>query len=313
MAVTKLYRFFRDNPLRSPSWRADYVRRVVDAGKRCGIAEDQFVRAYKTFILKMRRAANVEDQLDIFPKYADLYYAHLYQHNPDPEWRWLLQACLISGQSNSEIAEYMAMSPGTVEWYEAIFFNVRERLRSRGYIVKCILSKINDRVNDPAWSFTAENKRLCYLIFAYYGGPLMLDVITSGFAPAPPPEKLEDTDAWLDLTVQRLIRSNALQAAQTLQINRYNVVSLLELHTKVMEITKSEAPLGDIEQHLQQILSSVPFQMMHKAKENLKGEVINYIDTAVEPRADETVALSVGETPKQLQDLRKMNMEGLKR
>jgi hypothetical protein len=77
---------------------------------------------------------------DMYVINPELYLAHDLAFSADSErHRYELEARLLARQSNEEIAHELSGLAGMVEWYEQLFFNVRDRIDNRGYIVNKVI------------------------------------------------------------------------------------------------------------------------------------------------------------------------------
>ena len=83
--------------------------------------------------------------------------------------RWEVEARLLAGQTNAEIADRLGLGGDTVEAYEAIFFAVRDRLAASDWVAACLLG-----VN-LFEGFDAADSELVMKILGYHGGPFVLD------------------------------------------------------------------------------------------------------------------------------------------
>jgi hypothetical protein len=88
-----------------------------------------------------------------------------------------IEARILAGQSDAEIAAVYGMSAAAIEWHEAAFFNVRDRLLSATWVV--------DRVIGVA--FPAGDDGPVLKKFGYFGGPKNLEVVLAVMRSRPLP------------------------------------------------------------------------------------------------------------------------------
>jgi hypothetical protein len=86
-----------------------------------------------------------------------------------------LQARLLTGEPLVETATHVDLPLATVEAYENLFFSVRDRLRARDFIVRRALGWVPG--SDPSEEAITR-------AFAYFGGPVVLDLILEVFGQA---------------------------------------------------------------------------------------------------------------------------------
>lgn len=302
------------NPFREPSWRFQRVLDLVERDQpgRCTQRDDTYVKQYRRFAGKFRSARSEEARMALFPEYPGLFLAHLFHHQPDKEWRWLLQARILTGENDEKISQRMATLPSAVDWYEKVFFNIRDRLEATDYITKQIIGKTEDRAPlARKGQLTDFQEQISYKLFGYFGGPLILDIMFSGFTKMPMPERQDQTDAWLDATVQTLVRRKATHAARHLEIHEFNIMQLLELQLRIVEASEEAGGSAtDFERNVAEVLNNVPWELAEVRAKARAAAVDNkdYIPTAVEPRVEELMQLAIGQVPRKLLRDRKLQI-----
>src|SRR5690606_3167185 len=70
--------------------------------------------------------------------------------------RWYIESLVLAGDSAENIAEYLGQDIKTVTTYEKLFFDVRSKINSKGYIMSQIITKavergLFDREHDFLW------------------------------------------------------------------------------------------------------------------------------------------------------------------
>jgi hypothetical protein len=100
--------FFRDNPFRRPSWRAEYVIQLITHRPRSlrpRRYDDRYVREYYRYMQNSLAAGDVEaDRLRLHPAMRNVDQAHRLRFDADEERREILQARLLTNESCAEIA-----------------------------------------------------------------------------------------------------------------------------------------------------------------------------------------------------------------
>ena len=90
-----------------------------------------------------------------------------------------VEARLLAGQTDAEIAARCGLSPGAVGWFEAAVFHVRDRLAARDWVVGRVIGT----------SFPPGDPGPVLRYFGYHGGPGLLDVALAVLSGRPlPPE-----------------------------------------------------------------------------------------------------------------------------
>lgn len=297
------------NPFREPSWRFQRVLDLVERERpgRCTQRDDDYIKEYRRFVGKLRRNQDPEDQMSIFPKFPGLFLAHLWYHHPDKENNWMLQSWILTGESNEYIGQQMCLIPSAVEWYERIFFNVRDRLLAPYYIVKRVIGRLDDRGSLPRDGKMSEfQSQMSYKLFGYFGGPFMLQAIFAGYVKTTQPNDPDALDDWIDDTFRRGLRTKSVTAIRHLEVDKWNVMQLFELHARLIEATNAESGAStNYERNVKAVLENLPFEL---AEARRKRTGSPFAISAVEPRVDEMIMLSKGKTPSKLERDKKLRI-----
>ncbi|MCY2987813.1 MAG: hypothetical protein NTY19_08120 [Planctomycetota bacterium] len=168
-------KLWRVDPFLPLAWRAEDARCLV-AGERprwsCkkepGVAEyTGYLRSLDATKAKRRRSGDQE-------RWAAIAAAHEFAQRNDP-LRWEVEARLLAGQSDDEIGRRCGLPTDVVQQFERLFFNVRESLDARNYIlVHAIgfghLVGLGDQELNRLWRK-----------YAYAGGVVVLDALVEAF------------------------------------------------------------------------------------------------------------------------------------
>jgi hypothetical protein len=173
----------RNSPFRPVHWRYDRIMDLLNANKgkqNCPIkgVDDAITITAFSFIRKWEHICRVvphEDQLDALAEiYADcpaLYHAYeVYQRPVDDYARNALEARILARQSDERIASCLRLAmPESIDWYEKLFFNVRDSLDSVDYISKQVIGPL---VGTGTQNVTMQ---LSAKFFGYFCGEAMLE------------------------------------------------------------------------------------------------------------------------------------------
>ena len=112
------------------------------------------------------------DGTPIDPELASLHAAHEFWSNPAYHWdRVVLESHILAGDSPDALAERMGLSPEVLEAYVQVFFDVHPRLSRTTFILHCVIGLHLRRRS------TEDELPVLLRLFAYYGGPHVLDAI----------------------------------------------------------------------------------------------------------------------------------------
>lgn len=295
------------NPLRVADWRHQRTTELVGHRPRPLPAspklDDGWISKYRGFLLRHAHASLEDDPVAarsrLFSRSPGLYYAHLLRTTTDQEWRTIIESRLLAGQDDEEIAELCGTIPETIAWYAALYFDVRDRMECRDWIIKTILGPLSARSANRSDTMTPVQRDLLYKLFAYFGGPVVLDIAISGFNRAPAPDRHEDAGRWLDQAFQTAIRRKATMSAHMFEVDRYKVMELLNLHVSLIVNARESgsALAGEVGQGLQAAVDSMPWTTAARAQR--AREALGHKEALghIEPRASEQLLLAAGERP----------------
>lgn len=310
--------FEKVNPFRSPAWRFERVLQLVSNRPRPLPAsrahDDIYVRTYRRFLMQIQSREAAEDQMELFLADQGLYLAHMLHHNPDKEWRAIAQASILARESDEKVADRIHSIPSAIDWYEKLFFNVRDRLKSRIYIIKTVLGRPDERRGVAVSNAMSDYQRdMCLKLFGYFGGPLVLEWLLAGIADHGFPRKVSEFAGWVDKTWSSEIRIQSMAMGRTFAVDKFTVMQLFDLHARMMESDRAAqsaaggAPM-DYRRNVEALLNEIPWVVGEKGF-NTKNAVEHEYDlTAVEPRADEAMQLAMGVEPAELAEVRELQM-----
>lgn len=297
--------FQKYNLFRAPSWRWDRVLSLVERERsRCSLRDDEYVREAKNFVTNYRRLS-AENRVLLFPDNPGLYYAYLIQEESDPDVECVIQARLLAGQSAQTIADSVATIASTIEWYEALFFNVADRVKDkkmyRDWIVRTILGPAALRgIQDREFDLTAK-------MFGYFGGPIVLDAILHGLTVTEIPADKRDINQFFDNQFATLLKRKSTMAALNLQVNKFNVMQLFEIHTQLRTlehtIREVDGATNEYEKQVQSMLLEIPWSAGTDGQEAFAGTpILEFQSFAAELRTDEILLIAAGHEPDGLRD-----------
>lgn len=302
-----------------PDWRWERVVRLVDrhtSPGRCTRRDDAYIRAARKFALCWRNRDSIEQREELFWETPGLYYAHdLHMRaangEEDREGALFIQARLLARQDYATIAKAMGITPETVEWYEAIFFNVRNKLEHRDWVTKHIIlpgmlrSPSSIDASGDTVPFRDSSVAKPFLdgslkLFAYFGGPHLVDILINGLQAGKPLISVDDMPAWVDQAWSMTVRRRSMMAATQFEINKYNVMELFAVHTRIMELERSEDTADKTrsatERHIEAMIASIPFCAGGTGERILANSALGRHDAeALELRDEEVQRVAAGQ------------------
>jgi hypothetical protein len=151
----------------------------------------------------------------------------------DETLRQLLEARLLTSQSISEIAAACSLSPEVVNAYHTLFFDVRERLHARDWVM--VMAVRSHPLND----FDGPQPRGVWAYSAFTGGPRVLEAVVAVTLNQPFPAWLMETlgdnpqreEAYLRLKIKLALAIMTAKSSSPLG-------SLIELHQQLRDLER---------------------------------------------------------------------------
>jgi len=288
------------DPFLRPFWRHERVLRMleVEPNLRCKRYDDNWICGYKPFLKSWREHPESRD--DLMYKKPALYYAHaLFERaSSEPQMAIMIESRLLAGASVESIADDAKTMPEAIEWYEKLFFNVSPFLSHHDWIMRNVLVPAFERFTPDAKAGDGDSTQkkkasspivasyldLTLKLFAYFGGPIICDVMISGFNRNRKVQRYEDVSDYLDEQFKSQIARRSAQAAGVFEVNQFNVMELFATHQRIIEVKQSlkgkEEQRNDFEKHVNAMLLGLPW-LVGGDKKTYKNEQLRALDDGV--------------------------------
>ncbi len=291
-----MFQFHPSNPFRVCNWRWERARVLREKNTRAigRGTNDQFVTAAFKFQVELAKCKDDVDRWSLMEEYPDIYAAYLIFKRGDDEdrhpMRFVIEARILAGQQSDEIANLLGIPPATIDLYEKIFFNVKDKLKNSDYIMTCVMGPsvyagLSDRDYDLLWK-----------LFGYLYGPVMLDSFIQTTSRKFRPETSSEVDAALGDDARSALQRKVAIVTRTFTVNPFSQSELLNVYARFLEVEK-ESNSGKaqdvIMQNIQVMLDKLPWQSGEVAKD---PRIAQYEVNAAELRTDELLAITVGKT-----------------
>ncbi len=327
------------NPFRTPDWRWSRVLHLCDRHPtpgRCTKWDDGYVKIARRFLLLWRKCETDAEREILFWEQPGLVYALKIYENAQLDFKSValfVEARLLTRETYADIAEGIGTIPSAIDWYEALFFNVRPYLKNRDWVISHVLMPSimryrngNDKKDlQPAESMFSSFKSVeiavpfldaTLKLFAYYGGHHLLEHLITGFNSGEQLEHKDQLSQWYNKAFKSTLSRRVTQAMHTIEINKYNATELFQIHTAVMAIDISadniDAQKSNTERHIEAMLQDIPWAVGVDAEMLSEGTLLGEWDkSAVELRDEEVLRISdgqkvdIGDVPKQIPPPRK--------
>ena len=262
-----LARVRRHHPLRSPRWRYDRVLEILEGSGRCTPGDDELIRGFKHFKARWDRGTE-RHRRNLVAKEPGLYHAwqshERRRKGPGSAVPHRIEARILAGQADDEIAAELPCPPEAVGWYEAIFYHVRDRLEAHDWILAHVLGPDTpewgggdsvggeEPLADPGFDPTLK-------WFAYFGGPHVLDFLLSGYDKTERVGSREDVSRWADGATDSQVRRRAAMAVARAEVEPGNALDWMRLHRRLREreVKRSgvEPSRGETERNVEAVLA----------------------------------------------------------
>lgn len=331
------------DPFLTPHWRHARVLQMLASvpPERCRRYDDQWIRGYKQFLCIWKSGESRRN--DLMHEHPGLFFAHRMFHGGiqvDPNVRFLIEARLLSGASYEDIANSCKTLPETIEWYERLYFNVSDFLEHKDWILHQVLLPASERFSDamagagdssgeyptsdanttllvpvtrvPVQPIVKPHFDMSLKFFAYYGGPIVCDIMISGFNSNRKVHSPDDLADYFNEQFSMQIKRRSAQAAGRFEINKYNVTELFHIHSKLIEVQKATDPQSrrsEFEKHVNAMMTEIPWTTGRQSRELYAGTAIDETDRLpAEMNAEELLLMGAGITPESLDEVRDLKI-----
>lgn len=304
------------DPFLRPYWRYTRVLAMMASmpPERCRRYDDEWIRGYRKFLISWQNENNREALKHENP---GLFFAHSIHNRivEDPDMGLIIEGRLLTGETVENIADSIKTIPETIQWYEKIFFSVQDFLTHPDWILKQVLLPAIDRFvidpeddsdtsdPDPVGGIIHTPKSpvppiakphfdMSLKFFAYFGGPKVCDLMLSGFRPDMRVTSYDEIHDFFNEQFAVQIKRRSAQVAGLFDINRYNVMELFAVHTKLIEIQRAvdKDPAqkhNEFERNLIAMLDALPFASGKAGKDMYEGTLIGKVDSSAAEMSDE--------------------------
>jgi hypothetical protein len=289
----------RDNPLRAPNWRWLRATQIDGGGPRASRAVDgpdgfTWIRRASRLKRRYELAGNQPEQLYRLVQYdRDMFWAHSMWLDERAPTRWVIEARILAGETYEQIATKLGTTPGVIEAYENVFFDVRGLLGNRDYVSAVIMADAVTR------GLSERQYDLLWKLFGYHGGPHVLDAVISKVTPSSKPTGPNDVGVFFQEFAVNAVKHKAAIATITMPLNSHTQLALIDAFVKYVEIEKSsetaEKAHGTIIDNIGAMMSALPFRIGTKL-DSVDAKMLPFDDGAAELNNAELMTVATGGT-----------------
>ena len=311
------------DPFRRADWRFTRVLGMCDrvpVPGRCTPRDDEYVRRGRAFLLRYR-AFDEDRREELKYEDGDLYAAFaVYRAKADKEGdqAFTLEARILSGQTDEEIAKNYPFGPRAIDYYEKLFFNVRDRLDRRDWVTTQILIPALKRDTGQAAAAAGQWVQQDHAVmkaqmdgslkfFAYLAGPWVLEQMISGFDHTSRANSADEAIGFYERHYSRTIKRRAAQAANYFEVNKFNVVDVFMTANQIIATERAADTAEDnrsrYDMHIKTALDGLPWTVGTRDAENVPKALKVYDESTTELRDDELLLTAAGDEASTLHGL----------
>jgi hypothetical protein len=234
-----------------------------------------------------------------------MFWPHYIYHDESSQRsRFAIEARILARQTNREIAFHAGCTEEIIEFYEAVYFNVRKKLKCKDYIVNTVIRESESR--------GPKNREydLLWKLAGYFHGPRVVDALISGFISPTWVTRAEDVGACFQDLAVNTIKQKAAIAAATVPVDSTTHMNLINSFVKFTDIERNSDSAGQandqILKNINAMLIALPFGVGTRAENHLQQNpaVAQFDDIAAELRSDELINVAIGRANPQLDQLK---------
>lgn len=291
-----------DNPFRHVNWRWQRAQAVHDGAglppsrRRDGTDGFKWINKALIFLEELAEARTDAQRALLAERRPEIFWAYWTYNMQQNPMRHLIEAHLLARSTDYNIGFRCNMAPNIIEAYEALFFNVREKIQHRSYILECVLGPAIHR------GLSEREYDLLWKLYGYFLGPHIVDALEGKFVnPTWCGTPTALGAAVMDDAIGTL-KLKAAVATKTVQVNQQTQLALMETFTKFIEIERSTDSAGKAQEqildHISAMMTTLPFNVggRNTRTSHQNMPLAAFERTAIELTYEETMRLSVGHT-----------------
>lgn len=288
---------FKDNPRRAPHWR--WLRTVqIDGGGPAakksldGPVGCTWIRRAVRVKRRVERAAQQPGALyAAMLRDQDIFWAHSIWADEKMPTRWAIEARVLAGESDADIAEKLGTSPEVVEAYVNVFFDVREKLTRKDYVLNVILADAVSR------GLQERHYDLLWKLLGFIGGPHVLDAAMSKCVAIGKPETPDGVSGFFQDFAINSMKYKAAIATLTVPVTTHTQMPLIDSFVKYVEVERTtdnaSKAQSSIVENIGAMLDALPFKIGTKL-DSAPAKMLPFDNGAAELRHDEMMIVATG-------------------
>lgn len=249
------------NPLRPPDWAWYRAQHIHDGlgppttRRRDGATGYTWIRKASRYLAAAATFSDQAGYLQLSELYPEIFWA-LQLRSTVTHQRHAVEAYILSRQDDYDIGFRCGIPERVVHAYEALFFNVRDKLDHVSYILHVVIGDIQRGINPSAFF-------QLWKLYGYFCGPRMLAAIESRFVSPTWCNGPDDVGGTLADDAIGTLKLQSALAAKSIPVDNATRMSLLEQFTAFVGIERTTDGQGRAQEALQncilEMLKGLPF------------------------------------------------------
>lgn len=220
-----------------------------------------------------------------------LFWAHSMWAADKQPTRWAIEARILAGESDQEIADKLGTEPAVIDAYANTFFDVREKLKNTDYVVNVVMADAVTR------GLQERHYDLLWKLLGFRGGQHVLDAAINRGIDIPRPDSAGGVSGFFQDFAVHSMKYKAAIASLSVPVNTHTQLPLIDSFVKYVEIeknsdnaTKSQATIVE---NIGAMLATLPFKVGTKL-DSAAIKMLPFDDGAAELRNDEMMIIAAG-------------------
>lgn len=298
--------FAASNPWRAPHWRWGRALGIVEGtqpgttSRRDGPDGFFWIRKAVKYLQAYAQCQDDFSRMSLAMDEPAMFWAHWAFEQQEHPARAIIEARVMARDKSENIAYYCNCGPEVVLTYEALFFDVRDKLDRKDYVNSVIFGhKAQEALRERQYA-------VLWKLLGYAGGPHVLDAAMSKLTSPSWVNNPEHVASFFQETALSTIKKKAAIAAMTVDVNSHTQLDLLATFVKFVEIertTESNSKVQDqVMADLNSMLQSLPWKRAG-VKGPPEGPAYDYDLSPVELSVDQLLLIGTGEELKEREAL----------
>lgn len=304
---------FKDSPRRAPHWRWLRAAQIDAGGPKATKNLDGpdgcvWIRRASRMKRRWEKAGNRPDATyAALLRDRDMFWAHSIWAEEKNPTRWAIEARVLAGESDAQIAHKLGTTEEVVAAYINVFFDVREKMQHMDYVLHVILSDAVTR------GLQERHYDLLWKMLGYQGGEHVLDAVLSRFVNIAKPGGADGVSGFFQEFAINSMKYKAALASLTVQVNTHTQLPLIDSFVKYVEIERNSDNVmkaqSSIVDNIGVMLTSLPFKIGTKL-DSEGAKMLPFDNGSAELRGDEMMIIAAGGVLSETDDIQKLSFPG---